>query len=113
MTYEELVLKVRDVYEYADARAVYEHIAVQVNITGEINGAFYIEIANRQICVEPYDYYDRDALVTVDTSVLLSILDGHLSYADAIASGSYRIEGNPEKIAMLNKVKLRKGKKKK
>lgn len=113
MTYEELVLKVRDVYEYADARAVYEHIAVQVNITGEITGAFYIEIANRQICVEPYDYYDRDALVTVDTSVLLSLLDGSLSYNDAVASGSYRIEGNPEKIAMLNKVKLSKTKNRK
>ena len=55
MTYEELVLRVRDVYENADAREVFEHIAVQVNVEGEAAGAFYLEVADRQVCVEPYD----------------------------------------------------------
>ena len=45
MTYEELVLRVRDVYENADAREVFEHIAVQVNVEGEAAGAFYLEVA--------------------------------------------------------------------
>lgn len=111
MTYEELVLKVRDVYEYADAREVYEHVAVQVNVTGEAAGAFYIEIANRQVCVEPYDYHDRDVLVTADTSAILSVLDGSLDYKTAISSGAFRVDGNPEKVALFNKVKLSKRKK--
>ena len=111
MTYEELVLKVRDVYEYADAREVYEHVAVQVNVTGEAAGAFYIEIANRQVCVEPYDYHDRDALVTADTSAILSVLDGSLDYKTAISSGVFHMDGNPDKIALFNKVKLSKRKK--
>lgn len=113
MTYEELVLKVRDIYENADARAVYEHIAVEVDVTGEAAGAFYIEIANRQICVEPYDYHDRDARVTVDTSALIAILDGTMSYEEALTSGAFRMEGDPYKMELLNKVKLNKGKKKK
>ena len=63
MTYEDLVYKVREVFENADARKILEHVAIQVNITGEGEGIFYVEIAERHICVEPYDYYDRDCLL--------------------------------------------------
>lgn len=107
MTYHELVLKVRNIYEYADAREVYEHVAVQVNITGEAEGIFYIEIAERQICVEPYDYYDRDILVTVDSTTLNDICDGKLNYAEAYKKCNFKIEGNPHKIELLSKVKFK------
>ena len=49
MTYEEIVEKVREDYEYADARAIFEHVAVQFNITGEGSGIFYIEVADRKV----------------------------------------------------------------
>ena len=65
MTYEEIVEKVRNDYENADARAIFEHIAIQFNIKGEGAGIFYIEVADRNVCVEPYDYYDKDALVEI------------------------------------------------
>lgn len=110
MTYEELVLKIRDIYEYADARDVYEHVAVQVNVTGEAAGIFYIEIAERKICVEPYDYYDRDALVTVDTKILCDILEGKMGYSEANSSEAFKIEGNPRKIELLSKVRVKKRK---
>ena len=106
MTYEELVLRVRDVYENADAREVFEHIAVQVNVEGEAAGAFYLEVADRQVCVEPYDYYDRDILVTVDTRVLLDLLDNRLGYRKAIDNGMLRIEGNIVKFGLLSKIKI-------
>lgn len=106
MTYEELVLRVRDVYENADAREVFEHIAVQVNVEGEAAGAFYLEVADRQVCVEPYDYYDRDILVTVDTRVLLDLLDKRLGYREAIDNGMLRIEGNIVKFGLLSKIKI-------
>lgn len=112
MTYKELVLRIREVYEYADARDVYEHVAVQVNVTGEAEGIFYIEIAERKICVEPYDYYDRDALVTVDTETLCKILEGRMSYDEACKCGSFKIEGNPHKIGLLSKVRIKKDNKK-
>lgn len=110
MTYEEVVLKVRDVYEYADARGVFEHVAVQVNVEGEAAGIFYIEVADRQICVEPYDYYDHDILITVDTQVIRDILENGLDGKEALENGMLRIEGNPYKIGLLSKVKIRKKK---
>lgn len=106
MTYEEVVLMVRDLYENADAREVFEHIAIQFNVTGEAEGAFYVEVADRQICVEPYEYYDRDLLVTIDTEVLVGLLKHKLNYADVIQSGAIQIAGNMEKYALLSKVKL-------
>ena len=40
MTYEEVVRIARDAYEDADARNIFEHIDVQVNVTGEGSGIF-------------------------------------------------------------------------
>lgn len=107
MTYEEVVSRARDLYENADAREVFEHIAIQINVRGEAEGAFYIEVADRQICVEPYEYYDRDLLVTVDTEILVGLLEHKLNYTDVIQSGAIQIVGNMEKYAMLSKVKLK------
>lgn len=106
MTYEELVERVRETYEYADARDIFEHIAVQVNVLGEAAGAFYVEVANRQVCVEPYDYYDRDGLITVETNVVLQILDGSLKVEEAVRTGAMRYDGNQDKLKMMFRIKV-------
>jgi len=106
MTYQEIVLKVREGFENADAREIFEHVAVQVNIEGEGSGAFYIEIAERYISVEPYDYYDRDGLLTADADTLIAIAKGELPIMEAFESGRLRAEGDPEKLRMLSKIKF-------
>lgn len=107
MTYDDIVQKMREVYENADAREIFEHIAVQVNIEGEVCGAFYIEIANREVAVEPYDYYDRDILVTVDSGVLMDIASGKISYQEALDQGKVSVKGDVMKYNMLNKIKMK------
>ena len=108
MTYYEVVDKVREGFEYADAREIFEHVAVQVNIVGEGSGAFYIEVANRQVCVEPYDYYDRDGLFTADANTLVELSEGKLGIMEAITTRRLQIEGNMDKIRLLGKIKIRK-----
>lgn len=105
MTYEELVLKVREAYEDADAREIYDHIAIQVNVEGEAAGAFYVEIANRQICVEPYDYYDRDGLITTTAETIMKLVDNKVSFMEAMMSGELNVVGNMEKLKKLARVK--------
>lgn len=107
MTYEEIVLKVREGIENGDARAIFEHIAMQVNIIGEGSGAFYIEVANRQVCVEPYDYYDRDGLITSDGETLIAIAEGRTCIMDAIADNKLWFDGNPDKLNSFIRIKLR------
>lgn len=106
MTYEEIVHCVRDVYENADAREIYEHIAVQVNVTGEGEGAFYIEVAGRAVCVEPYDYHDRDGLITASAETIIALCQGKKTYEEVLQNGEIRLEGNMEKFRKFAKIKL-------
>ena len=107
MTYEDIVDIVRDTFENADAREIFEHIAVQVNITGEGSGAFYIEVANRSVVVEPYDYVDRDGLVTGTGETLIALAKGTLKMDDAFASGALTFEGNHNKLNNMMSIKLK------
>ncbi len=112
MTYEELVRHAREAFENADARNIFEHIAIQVNVTGEGSGIFYIECAERAISVEPYDYYDRDVLVTLSSEVVLALAKGKMTYKEAVEVGLIKVEGNLEKARQSATVKPRNRKKK-
>lgn len=106
MKYEEIVDKVQSVFENADARDIFEHIAIQINIVGDGHGAFYLEVAHREICVEPYDYHDRDGLITATGKVLMDIADQKITFSEARDKGLIRLEGNMEKFRVLQKIKL-------
>ena len=73
MTYQELVSKLKDTYQEKDASKISEHLAIQFNIQGEAEGALYLEIANGQLHVDPYEYYDRVILVTTSAADLLAL----------------------------------------
>ena len=94
MTYQELVSKLKDTYQEKDASKISEHLAIQFNIQGEAEGALYLEIANGQLHVEPYEYYDRDILVTTSAADLL----------EAYQSGKISAEGNLAKALLLNEI---------
>ena len=107
MTYRDIVDRMRDVFEDADARNIFEHIAIQINITGEGSGVMYLEVAQRQVSVEPYDYYDRDGLVVIDSHVLMDICDGKYSLRHAYKQGMLTYQGNERKwLACLNNITL-------
>lgn len=105
MTYEMLVDKIRNVYEYADARNIFEHIAIQINIEGEGAGILYLEVADRAVCVEPYDYYDKDGIIRVNSNTVIELVEGRLSFKEGIESGLIRYEGNMNKLKALYAIK--------
>ena len=107
MTYEEIVETARSIFENADARMIFDHIAVQVNIHGEGAGAFYMEVADRSICIEPYDYYDRDGMVDTDGQTIMDICNGLITLNEAVESGRFVLYGNDEKLAKLREIKYR------
>lgn len=104
MTYQELVKKVNKALTAVDASAISEHIAVQVNVTGDAEGAFYIEAADGKLAVEPYDYVDRDAMLTASAEDLLAVAAGKLTLEAGVAEGKLALEGNYDKLMMLNTV---------
>lgn len=106
MGYKEIVDRVREIYEDGDARGVFEHIAIQINITGEVTGCFYMEVADRKISVEPYDYHDKDVLVEIDTQTLLETLDGKITPQEAYKKGRIKVMGNLDKAELMNRIIL-------
>ena len=99
MTYQELVSKLKDTYQEKDASKISEHLAIQFNIQGEAEGALYLEIANGQLHVEPYEYYDRDILVTTSAADLLALAQGSLDILEAYQSGKISAEVIPGRAA--------------
>ena len=102
MTYEELVKKLKSNFEGMDAGRIKEHLAIQFNVAGEAEGALYMEIRDGKVMIEPYEYYDRDILVFVETDALLSIADGELTIYDAFKEGKFYAEGNLAKAELLD-----------
>ena len=112
MTYEELVQNIRDIYTNADAGNVKEHVAIQCNIEGEAEGALYIEFSEGNIDVQPYEYYDRDAVVYVDAETLFDVLEQKIAIADVTGSGKFVVQGNYDATMTLLESLIVKSKKK-
>ena len=97
----DIVKKVQTALAKADATKVEEHIAIQVNVTGDAEGAFYMEISGGVLYVAAYDYNDRDALLTADGADVLAVAQGKISLQEAISSGKIAHEGDYGKTLML------------
>lgn len=108
VTYEQIVKKVRKTFENADAREVFEHVAIEVDIVGEGAGAFYFEVAQRALTVEPYNYYNNDGRIIATADVILKLAAKKLSLREAWLTGQIKFEGNEVKFQLLlDKIKVR------
>lgn len=112
MTYEELVKVAKDAYCSQDASNIQEHVAIQFNVTGEAAGIFYLEINDGKVSVEPYEYYDRDAIVTADAQTLVELANGTLGMESAYSSGKIKAEGDLGKALLLKSLSGKKAAKK-
>lgn len=104
MTYEELVTTIKEAAAQADASAIQEHIAFQFNVEGEAAGAFYLEITGGEIKVEPYEYYDRDVLVTASADNIIKIMNGKLDPVLAFTLHKIKVEGDLGKALVLKQI---------
>lgn len=101
MTYEEFFAKVKEKFIAADVSDITEHLAYQFNITGEAEGIFYVEVKDGKLYVEPYDYYDRDAVFTASAENLMKIAEGKLDPVLAFTMKKLKVEGNIDKALKL------------
>lgn len=101
MKYEELVSQIKEQFMKADVSQIKEHIAYQFNIMGEAEGAFYAEISEGTLSIEPYEYFDRDVLFTTTADTLLAIVEGKLDAVKAFTVGKLKVEGDFDKALKL------------
>lgn len=97
MTYAEFFAEIKGQFMEADVSDVTEHLAYQFNIIGEAQGIFYVEVKEGKLYVEPYEYFDRDAMFICDTDTLMKIAEGKLDPIMAVTLQKLRVEGNIDK----------------
>ena len=111
MTYADFFYEIKGKFMGADVSDIHEHLAFQFNIEDpEAGGAFYVEVKEGVLYVEPYEYYDRDAMFICAPDVLLKIADGEMDPVAAFTAQKLRVEGNIEKALRLKEIiELKKG----
>ncbi|MDE7416491.1 MAG: SCP2 sterol-binding domain-containing protein [Lachnospiraceae bacterium] len=111
MTYADFFYEIKGKFMGADVSDIQEHLAYQFNIEDEeAGGAFYVEVKDGVLYVEPYEYYDRDAMFTCKPSVLEKIAAGEMDPVWAFTTQKLKVEGNIDKALKLNEIIQRKKK---
>lgn len=108
MTYEKIVEKAIKAFAKADTKKIANHLAIQFNVTGEGEGAFYLEVNEGKVDIQPYEYYDRTALVWIPSEILIKILDGKLTFAKANEEFLFGCEGWLDAVLALDTLKAKK-----
>lgn len=101
MTYAEFFAEVKEKFMKADVSDVTEHLAYQFNIIGEAEGIFYVEVKEGKLYVEPYEYFDRDAMFTAKAETLMKIAAGEQDPIMAVTLQKLKVEGDIEKALKL------------
>ena len=105
MTYTDLFYEIKGKFMGADVSDIHEHLAFEFDIEDEeAGGAFYVEVKDGQLYVEPYEYYDRDAMFICAPDVLIKIADGKMDPVWAFTNQKLRVEGNIGKALRLNEI---------
>ncbi len=94
LSYEELVATVRNKFKDADVSAIAGKLAYQFNVTGSAEGIFYVEIKDQKVNIEPYEYYDRNAIITMDGEDLVKMINGGLDPIKAFTTGRLKVDGD-------------------
>ena len=104
MTYAELFSQIKTEFMGTDVSDINDHLAYQFNITDEGEGAFYVEVKDGQLYIEPYEYYDRDVLFTCSAKTLLAMAAGKMDPVLAFTVQKLKVEGSFDKALRFKEV---------
>lgn len=104
MTYEQIVADVKKVCDGKSLGSYREHLAVEVAISGEGEGIFYVEAKDGILHAEPYNYFDRDVRFNISGDNFLKLISGKLDPVWAFTTGKLKIDGNIEKALEFKKI---------
>ncbi|MDE5604337.1 MAG: SCP2 sterol-binding domain-containing protein [Eubacterium sp.] len=103
MTYESIVETVRNRFKDVDVSSVPGTLAYQFNIVGKVSGIFYVEIKDGKVNVEPYEYYDRNAILIMNGTNLIKLINGKLDPVIAFTTGKLKVDGDINAALELTK----------
>jgi len=109
MKKEEVVQELRERFKEVDTSSINETIAIQVDLKDEDGGTLYLEVKDKVLSIEPYEYYDRNVILSVSSNDLLSIIDKKLDPVESASNGILNADGDLSKaleIFNLSKPKI-------
>ncbi|MCI7129231.1 MAG: SCP2 sterol-binding domain-containing protein [Lachnospiraceae bacterium] len=105
MTYAEFFYEIKNKFMGADLSDIHEHLAFQFNIEDEeAGGIFYVEVKDGVLAVEPYEYFDRDAMFTATPDTFMKIAEGKMDPVWAFTVQKIKVEGNIDKALRLKDI---------
>lgn len=105
MTYAEFFYEIKNRFMGTDVSDIKEHLAYQFAIEDEeAGGIFYVEVKEGKLYVEPYEYFDRDAMFISDPDTLMKIAEGKLDPVLAFTTQKLKVEGNLDKALRLKEL---------
>ena len=93
MTYADFFAEIKGKFLEADISEVQEHLAFQFNIIGEGKEG--------KLSIEPYEFFDRDAMFIATGDVFMKIAEGKMDPVMAFTMQKLKVEGNIEKALKL------------
>lgn len=112
MNYIEAFEVIKDLFKDANVKVFSNDCAIQVNMTDDdCGGAFYIEFKDGKLNVEPYDYVDRNALLTAPFKNLKEIVSGRCLITTAVAKEKAFVDGDIDVVATIMKAAKKPAKK--
>ncbi len=103
MKFDNMLKKVRKIAEGTDVSNV-DFLAVQINITGDDGGVFYVEVKDHKVSVEPYEYNDRNCAITMNMNDFNKLVDGKLDPVMAFTLGKLKVDGDVGKALEFSKL---------
>lgn len=103
MTFDAIVTMVREKFQSADVSSIEGKLAIQINLTGDPSGTFYVEVKDNNLSVEPYEYIDRDVMLTLSSPDFLKLIDNKLDPVLAFTLGKLKVDGDVGKALEIKK----------
>ena len=104
MTFQDFFQQVKNGLINADVSNISDPTRIQVNITREAGGTFYVEIKGGKLAIEPYEYHDRDVELTISDENFQKLMEGRLDPVAAFTFGKLKVQGDIGKALELKKL---------
>ena len=104
MSYEQIFQEVKQRFSGTDVSGITDQLAYQFNITGEGAGSFYVEVKEGKLHIEPYEYYDRDAIFTCKADTLFKMIEGKTDPVAAFTLQKLKVDGDIGKALRLKDI---------
>lgn len=105
MTYSEFFQEMKSRFMGTDVTKIKEHLAFQFNIEDqEAGGIFYVEVKDGQLHIEPYEYYDRQAIFISDPKTFLKMAEGKADPVTEFLAHRLKVEGDLDKALRLKEI---------